>query len=343
MEIKYLKWLSSSTCTTWWCDTANPYEIKEGIENGAVGITMNPVLASASLAAVGDYWKPVLASVPKNLSKNERTVEILKRLTQECARLMEGVYNRTQGKHGYVCAQVNPRKPGDSALMLDMAKMYSKWAPNIAVKLPVTAAGLEVLEECAALGITVTATVSFTVPQVLAVAERYQKGVERARRAGVKPGRCFAVVMVGRIDDYIRDVAQDGKANVGESDIIQCGTAIVKRAYSIFKEKGYEAVLMAAGMRGAYHAADLAGGDLVLSIHPKIQKLIYELAEPYEEKINIPVDPKVIDRLMSIPEFVRSYEPDVMKPSEFITFGAVQKTLSQFAETGWNAIEKYEL
>jgi transaldolase len=225
--------------------------------------------------------------------------------------------------------------------MLDTAKCITKWAPNIAVKLPVTAAGLDTLEECAALGITVTATVSFTLPQVLAVAERYQQGIMRAKKAGITPGRCFAVIMVGRIDDYIRDVAEDSGTAVYESDIRQCGSAIMKRACSIFKEKGYDAVLMAAGMRGAYHATDLAGGDLTLSIHPKIQAMISQLTEPFEEHIDIPVDAEVIDRLTRIPEFVRAYEPNGMKPSEFITYGVVQKTLAQFIETGWAPIEAF--
>ena len=59
---------------------------------------------------------------------------------------------------------------GDIAEALAMARRFHAWAPNIAVKLPVTAAGLDVLEDCIAEGITVTATVSFTVPQVVAVA-----------------------------------------------------------------------------------------------------------------------------------------------------------------------------
>jgi transaldolase len=211
------------------------------------------------------------------------------------------------------------------------------------VKLPATAAGLDILEECAAEGLTITATVSFTVPQVIAIAERYRKGLERAKKTGVKPGKCFAVIMVGRIDDYLRDVAHDGKASVKDSDITMAGTAIMKRAYEIFKEKNYEAVLMPAGMRGAYHATALAGGNMALSIHPKIQAMISELKGPFEKQIDKKVDAAVIKRLKTIPEFLKAYEPDGMAPSEFISYGAVQKTLSQFVDAGWANIEEYLL
>src|SRR5204863_6536603 len=110
------------------------------------------------------------------------------------------------GRSGFVCAQVNPVRASDRACMDAMAHRFRAWAPNIAVKLPATAAGLDVLETCIAQGISVTATVSFTVPQVVAVAERHRAGSVRARATAVEPGKCFAVIMIGRLDDYLREI-----------------------------------------------------------------------------------------------------------------------------------------
>ena len=106
-------------------------------------------------------------------------------------------YEAKGGRSGFVCAQVNPARAGDRDCMYAMAKRFHAWSPNIAVKLPATAAGLDVLEDCAAEGITTTATVSFTVPQVLAIAERHRAGSRRAREKGIEPGQCFAVIMIG--------------------------------------------------------------------------------------------------------------------------------------------------
>ena len=41
----------------------------------------------------------------------------------------------------------------------------------------------------------------------------------------------------------------------------------------------------------------------------------------------------------TIPEFFRAYEPDGLKPEEFITYGVTQKTLSQFSSAGWAMID----
>jgi transaldolase len=225
--------------------------------------------------------------------------------------------------------------------MYAMAKRLHAWAPNIAVKLPATGAGLDVLEDCVAEGITVTATVSFTVPQAVAIAERHRAGIGRARENATEPGKCLAVIMMGGVDDYLRGVAHDNRAGAGEQDLRQAGLAVTKRAYAIYKDRGYEAVLLVAALRGGYHLTESAGADLVVSIHPSSQDLFVAQDHAREERIEKPISRDVLDRLGEMPEFVRSYEPDGMAPCEFVSFGATQRTLSQFCEMGWKPMESY--
>jgi transaldolase len=338
---KYLQWLSTDTQSDWWHDSAIIEELEEAMANGAVGSTTNPLLIKLSLFGKPDVWRPMLKDVPASLAPAEKAEEIARIITSHLAAKLLPIFEKTNGEKGFICAQVNPTKAGNADFMLKMARRLRKWAPNICVKLPVTAAGLEVLEECIAEGMSICATAAFTVPQALAIAERHLRGLDRAERNGVKPGKCFAVVMVGRLDDYLRDVAHDRKANVTESDIIQSGTAVIKRAYALFHERGYKAILMPAGMRGHYHVSALAGAAMSMSIAPKIAHMALEISQPWVEHIQEPVAADVIARLMTIPEFVRAYEPDGMKPVDFITYGLVQRTLSQFVEAGWLPLEAY--
>ena len=340
---EYLQWLSNETATDWWHDSAIVEELEEAMANGAVGLTTNPLLIKLTLFAKPDFWRPMIKDIPPSLTDTQKAEEIARIITSHLAGKLYPIFEKTQGNKGFTCAQVNPTKAGDAVAMLDMARRLNKWAPNICIKLPITAAGLSVLEECVAEGMSVCATAGFTVPQVLAVAERHRKGLERARRDGVKPGKCFAVVMVGRLDDYLRDVAHDRQAKVSESDIIQAGTAVFKRAYGLFKERGYEARLMPAGMRGAYHATSLAGADMSMSTAPKIAAQLSQHSKPWECLIDQPVPADVIDRLKTIPEFVRAYEPEGLKPFDFITYGVVQRTLTQFVEAGWLPMEGYKI
>ncbi len=223
--------------------------------------------------------------------------------------------------------------------MIEQGKRFAFWGSNVVIKIPATKAGLKAYEELAALGYNVAATVSFTVPQVLAFGAAFQRGAERAKAAGIQPGLGIAVLMVGRTDDYLRDVMRDTQAGCSEEDIICAGTACIKRAYGIFQEKNYDCVLMPAGCRGAYHIADLAGAKMIMSIAPKIAKLLLDV-DDFTEKIDKPVDPAVISRLQTMPEFVKAYEPNGLSEDEFIGYGATNRTLTQFCESGWNPLLK---
>ncbi|MHC4103556.1 MAG: transaldolase family protein [Planctomycetota bacterium] len=338
----YLSWLVKNTKTTWWHDSADLDELDQGLKNAATGVTTNPVLTNRALIDQKKYWGPILKNIlPENLPPEQKAEFLMKAVVSKVAEKLEPEYERSEERLGFVCAQVNPFRAGDRETMLAMAKRFSEWAPNIAVKLPVTAAGLDVLEECVSEGITITATVSFTMPQVIAIAESYNRGIEQAKKKGNKPGKCFAVIMIGRLDDYIRDVSNDLSANIEESDIRQAGLAVTKKAYSIYKERGYKPLLIVAALRGNYHMTELAGAGLVMSIHPKYQALLLSGDTPCEERISKEISPEVIDRLLVLDEFKRSYLPDGMKPEEFITYGATQRTLTQFHEAGWKMLENF--
>lgn len=332
----YLKWLCT-TASVYWHDSAIPREAECAIANGARGMTTNPFLIGSTLNAVPEYWGPMLDDA-RGLSGDEKAERLVQIVAKHYAnRLAEF---RGEGDfRGYCCAQTNPRQPGQAEAMIAQAKRYAACAPNIVIKMPATRAGIEAIEECAALGLNVAATVSFTVPQVIAVAEAVERGRRRARAQGIEPGIAIAVLMVGRLDDYLRDVMQDTKAPATEADVIWAGTAAIKRAYQIFSERKYECLLMPAGCRGSYHITELAGARMVMSIAPKIAAQLGMLgAEHFIEKIDAPVDPKIIDRLARMPEFRKAYEPDGMRVDEFITFGSCNRTLDQFVNSGWNVL-----
>lgn len=336
----YLGWVLRHTRTCWWHDSADPRELEQGLERGAVGATTNPFLCHLALAANRTLWAEAIQTALAASPEPEARAEALMRIpvTHAAGKLLPE-FERSAGRQGYVCAQVNPSRAGDRHGMLQMARRFSAWAPNIAVKLPATAAGLDVLEDCVAEGIPVTATVSFTVPQVLAVGQRHQLGMARARARNLVPGRCFAVLMVGRLDDYLREVAADARIEMQPGDVEQAGIAVAKRSYEIFQQRKYEATLLIAALRGDYHMTELAGADLVMSIFPSRQDPLLSASLPREPRIDRPVSADVIARLSRLSEFVRAHEPAGMKPEEFITYGATQRTLAQFAEAGWRLME----
>ena len=276
-ENKFLRWMTSETQSIYWHDSAIMSELEDAIGNGAKGVTTNPFLINGTLQATPDLWAEYLQDIPRDLTGVAKVEALMQRVTAHISDRLKPFFDTGDMRIGRCCAQTNPNKPGDKAAMFEQAKRYATWGKSICIKLPATNRGIELAEECSALGYNVVVTVSFTVPQCLAIGAALQRGFERARAAGIEPGLGVAVLMVGRLDDYLRDVAQDSSDIVTESDIICAGTAAIKRAYQIFNERGYESYLMPAGCRGDYHIIDLAGARMIKSIAPKIATLLGKL------------------------------------------------------------------
>lgn len=335
--MNYLQWLASQTDSMWWHDSANQDEQQRALSWGAVGMTTNPFLVNQTLSSQSGQWNDAIKDA-LSLCGDEKVLGLVKAVTGHYAQSFSELYLKRLPGYGYVCVQTNPNKCGDYAYMLSQAKQYATWFPNVVIKLPATKAGIRAYEECAALGINVAATVSFTVPQVLSVAQAAKRGIERARQKGLKAPLTIAVLMVGRLDDYLRDVAQDQQADVLESDIRQAGTACIKKAYQLFRQRGYETYLMPAGCRGGAHITALSGAKMIMSISVKIQEELLSLQGPFATEIDKPVDDAVVRRLLKLSEFRKAYDEDGMQAEDFITFGSCNRTIDQFINDGWNPL-----
>ena len=341
MSDTYFDWLTSNTPTRWWHDSGSPFEIELAKQRGALGVTTNPVLTYRTFREEPDFWQDRVASIPAELDFEARAEALLRLVATYAADQFSDVFLDTHGQHGLALGQLNPGRAGDADGMLNQARRIHSWGKNIAIKLPATRSGITVVEQLAAEGIPICATLNVSVAQALAVAKAYEQGALRAEKAGIKPALCLVVQQVGRLDDYLRDVASDMQADVSEEDIIHSGLAVAKRTYSLFKENGYRSVIMPAGLRGPYHVTEMAGAAVTFSITTRVQDMILAADPPRETGIDRPVDEAIIKRLTQIPEFVRAYEPDGLKPADFITYGVIQKLLSQFTETGWAPLETY--
>src|SRR5437899_9346576 len=106
----------------------------------------------------------------------EITWHMVEEMAVRGARLLEPIFVREGGRKGRLSIQTNPTFFATPSMMLEQGRRFHTLAPNMQVKFPATRAGIEAIEEATYLGISINATVSFTVPQALAVGE----GVERA-------------------------------------------------------------------------------------------------------------------------------------------------------------------
>jgi transaldolase len=137
--------------------------------------------------------------------------------------------------------------------------------------------------------------------------------------------------MVGRTDDWIKVVAKKEGVITDPAYLEWCGVAVFKRAYEIYKEKGYRTRLLAAAYRNHFHWSEFIGGDVVLTIPYGWQKKFNASDIVVKPRMDNPVDPKIVEELLKkFDEFRKSYEPDGMTVDEFDSYGGSARTLRSF-------------
>ena len=218
--------------------------------------------------------------------------------------------------------------------MLAQAIHFATLAPNIIVKFPATAAGIGAIEEATDRGVSVNVTVCFTVRPGArrGRGDRARPAAARGRRRG-RPTSMGPVVtiMMGRIEDWLRVQTERDGIVADPAALPWSGVAVFKRAYGLFRERGYRARLLGAAIRHHYHWSELIGGDVVITMPAVWQRRFNDSAVEVRPRIDDPVDPAIVAELSArFPDFVRAYEPDGLAVDEFDAFPATARTLRAF-------------
>jgi len=213
-------------------DTARIDEIREAARYGVIsGVTTNPSLAArAGVGGIQGYRAAV----------------------EEISTIIDGP----------ISVEVLSR---DAKGMVRDAREFSKWAPNVWIKLPSVPAGFEAMAEVVKEGIRVNQTLCFSVNQAI---------------LGGRIGATVVSPFVGRLDDAGHD-----------------GMQLVLDIKSIFEYYGMETRVLAASIRHALHcvAAAKAGADIAtipykvfeqMMHHPLTDVGITRFMEDWEKALN---------------------------------------------------------
>jgi transaldolase len=325
--------------TDYWNDSCSVEELTYAVANGAVGATSNPTIVHNVLKKEMHLWKDrIICLVEENPTWDELqlTWKLIEEMAAHGASLLKPAFDQHQGKKGRLSIQTNPAFYRNAEAITQQAVHFNTLAPNMQVKAPVTSAGLQAIEEATFNGVSVNATVSFTVPQALAVAEAVERGLDRRSANGlsIEDMSPVCTIMIGRTDDWVKVLANREKMDINPAYLDWAGIACVKKAYQIYHQRGYRARLLAAAYRHLGHISEFMGGDLILSMPYEWQLKFNQSDIPVEERMSRPVDEKIIQALyQNIPDFRRAYDEDGMTVSEFDTYGATVRTLRGFIES----------
>ena len=329
---------SRTTPTALWNDSADIAELTQAIGHGAVGATCNPVIALTTIRKNLDVWAPRLTTLAQqNPHATENTIAWLaiEQMSIDAAGLLEPVFRAHHGRNGRLSVQTDPRLHRSTEALVSQAQHFDSLAPNIIVKIPATKAGIEAMRQATYLGISVNATVSFSVAQAIAVAEAVEESLVRREAEGLETTTMGPVctIMGGRLDDWIKESAVRDRVLINPGYFEWAGVAALKKAYHLLRERGLRTRVLSAAFRNHLQWSELLGGDLVISPPFDWQLRINENQIPPDDRIGIPVDPIIVSSLRErCPEFRRAYDEDGMTVDEFEAFGATRRTLRQFLQ-----------
>ncbi len=190
-------------------DTANIDQIKQAAQLGIIkGVTTNPSLVSKE--ATSDY----------------------KAVTKKICSIISGP----------VSVEVLAE---DAEAMVKEARVKAKWAPNVNIKIPITAEGLKATSVLSKEGIKVNMTLCFSANQAL---------------LGALAGAAYVSIFIGRLDD----AGQDGMQVIEDSMII------------LDNYPELETQLIAASIRHPMHVtyAAMAGADVATVPYAVLMQMI---------------------------------------------------------------------
>ena len=334
--ISPLHQMTQTTATCLWNDSASCAELTNSLRHGAVGATCNPVIAFTVLKTEMARWQPriqALLEAHPTATEDEIGWKAVEEMSIEAAKLLEPTFEAHRGRNGRLSIQTDPRLFRDTEAILRQAVRFNALAPNMIVKIPATSAGLPAIEEATYRGISVNATVSFTLPQALAVGEAVERGLRRREGDGkdVSTMGPVCTIMVGRLDDWLKVVMDRENISTDPGYLEWAGVAVLKKAYRIFKERGYRARLLSAAFRNHLHWSEFIGGDVVISPPWAWQQRFAASDIEVIPRIDTPVESRVVENLLRrFPDFRRAFTEDGLTAAEFDTFGPTRRTLRQF-------------
>ncbi|MGH6675483.1 MAG: bifunctional transaldolase/phosoglucose isomerase, partial [Xanthobacteraceae bacterium] len=183
-------------------------------EDGLAGITSNPSIFEKAIGETDFYdgeIKRVVAEGGGSLS------EIYERIVTgdiaAAADMLRPLYDRTEGRHGFVSLEVSPYLAKDTAATLTEARRL--WTAvkraNVFIKVPATKEGIPAIRDLLGEGLNINITLLFSQDVYEQVVEAYLAGLEARAAKGQPLDRIASVAsfFVSRIDTAVDKLLEE--------------------------------------------------------------------------------------------------------------------------------------
>jgi transaldolase/glucose-6-phosphate isomerase len=214
-------------------------ELKKMVdEDGLKGVTSNPTIFEKALSGSSDYdstLKDKLLQDPHSSTRALYETLVVKDI-QMAADILRPVFDRTNGRDGYVSLELSPNLAFDTKGSIKEARYFWKLLdrPNVMLKVPATKEGIPVIEQLISEGMNVNVTLMFSMNHYVDVSEAYIRGLEKAS----DPSKIASVAsfFVSRVDTAVDNKLKEIGSDAALSLKGKIAIANSKLVYQRFKE-----------------------------------------------------------------------------------------------------------
>ncbi|KAK7358722.1 hypothetical protein VNO77_00660 [Canavalia gladiata] len=209
------------------------------IASGIRGVTTNPAIFERAISSSNAYNEQLRELVVAGKDIESGYWELVVKDIQDTCKLLEPIYREKDGADGYVSVAVSPKLANDTKGTIEAAKWLHKMVgcPNVYIKIPATDESILSIKEVISLGISVNATLIFSLPKYEAVIDAYLDGLEASGMTDLSKVTSAAAFYISRVD-----TTMDMKLEqIGTSEALNLrGKAAVAQAvlaYQLYQKK----------------------------------------------------------------------------------------------------------
>lgn len=311
--------------TKLWLDSIDPVLIARCPQQGITGATSNPLIV-ADLIKTGRFDDLLSAYMKQGLSDEQVAWATTNQMVADAQDVFAPVWEKTFGDNGYVSFELDPvledaqLGPSHEERVARYIALGKKWGlgyggKNRMIKVPATPAGLDALEELAAMGLTLNVTLIFTERQYLDARDAIWRGAQK--RNALTTFKSVYSIFVSRVDVY----TQQHYPTLSNAAQGMVGLVNAKRIWAInqgfWKSKNLplkqEMIFASTGVKkpeipADFYVSQLVGSDIQTN-PPSLNEVINSMGKQYTSTIaDLPEENVLdeIDQLIDVPQMEKT-------------------------------------
>jgi transaldolase len=335
----------------WEAELRRTYNQADPANSTIRGCTTNPPLSFTAVKSDPEMWnKWIDQQIDANpgIGVHDLYWMTYKEVVRRGAEMMLPIWEKTNGRYGYISGQLDPRLFSETETMIKDADEIRAIAPNVMIKVPASTQGVEVVKVLTSKGIPTNVTTCFTLPQIWAVANAAKQGYDLGLKNGVDMSKWRAVItmMIGRLtENPTLDIHAERRGiQLSWAEKHWLGIYIFRKAYHLLKEGGYPSKMLACSMRegplvnGVPHFWDVekfAGGNIVYTCPAYVLEPLWRMGDDLRfenemDKDDVPGE--VLYKGSKIPFIKQAWDENGMEIEEFNTHPSTVATVELFSK-----------